>query len=198
MKIAKKAFTVLEVLISITIFLVITGLILANYKKSENNNTFRLQSFDIEDSIRLVQNMSLTGQKINGEIPGNAYGISFDMASGTYKIFGDRGDDNCKGFFNDYRCSAPNEIDLRGQEYAINKNLYFSSFCGKTGDNKRLDIFFSSPRGNINTIVYDKGDESSRLNFGECRILLKSNRADGSWSIVISTSTNRIYSIFSN
>lgn len=186
----KKAFSVLEVLISIAIFLVITGMILANYKKSENNNIFRLQSFDIEDSIRLVQNMSITGQKINNQIPGYAYGISFDMVSGTYKIFGDKNDEY-KGHFN--------SDDLKGPEYVVNNKLYFASFCGLTNVN-RLDILFYSPKGTMKIFAYNynNGSIDNKSEFGQCNVSLKSLRADGIWKITASTSTNRIYSIYTN
>lgn len=183
----KKAFSVLEVLIAITIFLVITGMILANYKKSENSNIFRLQSFDIEDSIRLVQNMSITGQKINGQIPGNAYGISFDKTLGTYKIFGDSNDDY-KGYFNN--------SDLLGQEYVINNKLSFNSFCNN--DVKRLDILFYAPKGTIKIFTYTEDNGIGMSEYNECNISLKSLRADGTWNINVSTSTNRISSTYTN
>lgn len=183
----KKAFSVLEVLIAITIFLIITGMILANYKKSENNNIFRLQSFDIEDSIRLVQNMSITGQKINGQIPGNAYGISFDKQNGTYKIFGDKNDDY-RGYFN--------AGDLLGQEYVINSKLYFDFFCGQNVN--RLDILFYAPKGTIKIFTYTDNNGNGQSEYNECDISLKSLRADGTWNINVSTSTNRVSSIYTN
>ena len=62
------SFTLIEILISMAIFIVLLLFVLVNYNHGENSNSFRLQAFDLEDLIYSVQNMALTGQKIDNEI----------------------------------------------------------------------------------------------------------------------------------
>lgn len=199
---SKKAFTIVEVLVSIFIFIIITSFVIANYKKGENSNAFRLSAFDVEDAIKATQNMAFTGKKINNMIPSNAYGINFYSVNNSYTFFGDR-NDGCIDLFNrndtSFICNNGDVPDIISEVNFLPKDIYIYSLCGYPSGNNidNLNIFFYAPKANMKIIThtYSLGNAQEPEN---CGIVLKSKKAPGTWSIRFSTTTNQIYSEFNN
>ena len=73
----KKAFTIIEVVVAIGIFVILLSVVILDYGYTRRINEFRLTAYDIEDSIGFTKNLSLTGQKIQNTVPINGYGIIF-------------------------------------------------------------------------------------------------------------------------
>ncbi len=180
----KKAFTIMEVLVSIFIFVTILGVVIVNYGYSKKVDELMLVTFDLEDSIKFVQSMALTGQKIEGQIPRNGYGIILDKVNNLYRIYGDNSD---LGFQNsDLLYSTTNFLDF-------NKNIKISSIkCTLQNSQEQelpsLDISFSSPRGFM-SIAADE-------DISECAISISNTTMAGYWKIFISPNSSRVWSEF--
>ena len=174
-----KAFTLIEVLISIAIFMIIFTLSIVNYRQGSNANIFRLQSFDIEDAIRSIQNMALTGQKINNQIPDN-YGLNFTLDSGDYIIFGDENDS--------YTYDAGDSIYASG---TLHENIEFNEAqitCQSEGDPNIYDIVFIPPQPEM--IV------NADLANGLCNLAIISDNVSGRWDIWFDTASQRVWTDF--
>lgn len=171
------SFTLIEILISMAIFIVLLLFVLVNYNHGENSNSFRLQAFDLEDLIYSVQNMALTGQKIDNEIPDN-YGINFTLDNNTYTIFGDLND-------NEIYDSGTDSIYSSGSLY---NNIEFSEneiTCESEEDPDSYDIVFIPPQPEM--IINNNEDNN------ECNLSIISNNVDGRWDIFFDAITQRVW-----
>lgn len=184
----KLAFTLIEILVSMSIFLIIFFVTLANFKYSQKSNDFKLQSFDIEDSIRATQNMSLTGKQINGILPGNGYGINFNISNNSYTVYGDRSDNTSVGVF-DIQDSVDSSSVIKSIIH-IEDILCYSTEAGDyvslSSLGEKLDILFYPPRASV--IVNNNTDYTS------CYIKLVANNISDYWKINIDVPTSRIWS----
>ncbi len=203
-----RGFTLPEVMISIAIFLIISSIIIANYRFSENSNTFRMSAYEVEDSIDMTYNIALTGKRINDIIPDSGYGINFNKETDYYTIFGNMtaktGEEDCEKVFN----SAPgitcsnSQIDQVSFSSGLPNGISIDSFAcnGVNVANNNLNIIFYPPRASMRIFVY-KDASSEYTDFTECTnstIYLKSTKNSGTWEINISTSTGRYLSSFSD
>ncbi|MDO8603902.1 MAG: prepilin-type N-terminal cleavage/methylation domain-containing protein [bacterium] len=77
---ALQGFTLVELLVSIGIFTIMTGVVLANYRTYNTNANFANSSEDIVLALRQAQvyGVSVKGESSSFNIP---YGVSFDISS---------------------------------------------------------------------------------------------------------------------
>lgn len=175
----KYGFSLIEILVSMTIFMVILTLVMFNYRRGEDSNTFTLQAFDIEDSIRSVQNMALTGKEIDNYMP-NAYGIFFGGINGDIIIYGDDGDN----IFNEANDSVYSKSFLHD-------NISFGEhtlFCEGVKYSIDLNIVFIPPKPTM--IINNDSTCSSSV------IFLSSSSVDGVWSTYFDTVSGRAWTEF--
>ena len=83
-------FTLIDLMISIGIFGVITTMVMVNYRAGTRNDTVR-QSASISASIlKRAQTMTLTGALTAGAFPQGGYGVRFDeVDNNTMILFAD-------------------------------------------------------------------------------------------------------------
>lgn len=177
----KNGFTLIELIVSISIFVVILSMVMVNYRQGENFNTFRLQSFNLEDAIKSVQNMALTGREISGIIP-RAYGIFFNKNENNFIIYGDV---NGNYIFDE-------SIDLIYSEEFLDKNINFvryTSSCNELSMANNLDIAFIPPQPMA--IINNDSTCSSSV------IFINSNNVSGEWAIYFDVVTGRVWAEFS-
>ncbi|HNV97548.1 MAG TPA: prepilin-type N-terminal cleavage/methylation domain-containing protein [bacterium] len=202
---AKKAFTLIEILVAVFIFLVILGIVMVDYGKAQKISEFRLIALDIEDSLRFTQTLSLTGQKINEKIPDNGYGIVFGI-NNDFIIYGDNivytDGDSSFGFMQE----TGDESDLIYSQNNLGSHVVFDRpafICNIKDDSEAgyfekefelLDINFSMPKGLLSFIVDGKKNEDIL----SCTIFLSSTKARGKWLINVIPGSGKIWSKFLN
>ncbi len=175
-----KAFTLIELLVSMSIFILVLSVSLVNYRQGKNNDLFRLQAFDIEDSIRSTQNMALTGKEIEHTIP-VAYGIFLDAIHKDIIIYGDQ---DANHVFDD-------SIDLIYSHNVLHDNIDFklhTLFCNSTLIAPSLDIDFIPPQPKV--MINNLPTCTSTM------ISITSERANGSWNIHFDSITGRTWTEF--
>ncbi len=194
----RKAFTLMEVLVSIFIFLVILGIVMVDYGHSKKVEELRLITYDVEDSIRFVQSMALTGQEINNQIPTNGYGILINKLDNSYLIYGDNGTLGFNAGDLQYsKMDLPTNIMIQDLTCADEDNMYEEG----TGS---FDITFSAPRSSMEIYgfyaepqmgyeIYYKGS-----NKAFCLINIKNPDISGSWDIKMIPLSSRIWTEFNN
>lgn len=84
--------TIIELLVSVAIFAIITGVVLIGFVGSGKHNQLRLAADALANDLRRLQSSAIGGEEINGAVPAG-FGISFDFTGATtnrqYSLFGD-------------------------------------------------------------------------------------------------------------
>lgn len=103
-------FTLAELLVSIFIFAIITGMAIANFRGGRRSDNLKVEANALVSNIRRAQSMALAGE-LYGELPNRAvppggYGLYFDLCVSSpcsYKIFADFPDPNDNGKLGSYQ-----------------------------------------------------------------------------------------------
>lgn len=84
----KKGFTIIELLVVIAIIGIISGVMVINFNKGEQNNKLQRSAQQIVQSIRKAQNLALSSVEFGGQIY-DYYGVHFDKQamSSSYYVF---------------------------------------------------------------------------------------------------------------
>lgn len=86
---AKPAFTILEMMVSLSIITIITSLFIANYRTGNKRSDLTMTAQVLVSDLHLAQNNTLGLVKYNGSVPSGGWGISFDTSKNNYTIFAD-------------------------------------------------------------------------------------------------------------
>lgn len=90
MESARPGFTIIELLIVVSIIAVITASVLPNFNNYLNNQNLRQAVEMIKDDFRTVQNRALNGEESTTEIGGvrvGYWGVQYSQNSQTYQYF---------------------------------------------------------------------------------------------------------------
>lgn len=86
----KKGFTIIELLVSIGIFIVVTTMVVANFRAGSRSDELKISAETLVSNLRRAQNMALAGQLTDGVTPPGGYGVYFKLADvNRYIIFAD-------------------------------------------------------------------------------------------------------------
>ncbi|MFA4833269.1 MAG: prepilin-type N-terminal cleavage/methylation domain-containing protein [Patescibacteria group bacterium] len=88
---SEAGFTLIELIVSISIIALISGVFLANYHSTNKQSELTMTAQKLVSDIRLAQSYSLGSKEYGGSVPSGGWGVHFDKASspGSYKIFAD-------------------------------------------------------------------------------------------------------------
>jgi len=87
-------FTLVEVLVSMFIIVLMSGIIFANYRQSGQQFALQRSASKLAQDIRRVQQMAMGAKEFGGSIPPGGYGIYFDISAPTqYILFADTNSD---------------------------------------------------------------------------------------------------------
>ncbi|MFZ5363974.1 MAG: pilus assembly FimT family protein [Patescibacteria group bacterium] len=90
----KKGFTIIELLVSLSIFIIVTAMVVTNFRGGNRSDELKIAAETIASSLRRVQNMALAGELVDGISPPGGYGIYFNLGNpGQYLIFADKDGD---------------------------------------------------------------------------------------------------------
>lgn len=89
----KRGFTIIELLVSIGIFIVITTMVVANFRAGSRSDELKVAADALGADLGRAQNMALAGQEVNGVTPTGGYGVYFTTNEPSrYIIFVDSND----------------------------------------------------------------------------------------------------------
>ena len=116
----RNGFSLVELMVTIGIFITVTSLVFANYPKFRSQLTLKKTSQEIALAVREAQVYGLSVREYDGVFPG--YGIHFNINKpGSVLIFAD---------LNDSKGYDPNDGIVK--EYAIQTKDAISDLCGET------------------------------------------------------------------
>lgn len=84
----KSGFTMVELIVTIGIFMVLTSVVLSNYRNYDTNALFANASEDVVLALRQAQVYGVGVKRTSGSDFGKAYGVYFDIGN-QIKIFAD-------------------------------------------------------------------------------------------------------------
>ena len=152
----KKGFTLIEMMIVLGIFVLITTLLLSNQKKFGTNIEVTNLAYDVALSIRQTQTYGLA-VKNSGLASADftsAYGIHFDSSTPSqYIIFFDRLDPN-SGTRN-YVMDSGEESEI----YTLRNGFTISDLCAGTCGLQKMDVVFVRPNPEAH-ITYTNGGQT--------------------------------------
>ena len=192
----KKGFTLVELLITIVIFVMLTGVVLFNQNKFDSTILLKNLAYDIALTIRQAQTygVNVKESQISGEF--TSYGVYVNMSENKKIIFFSDLSKSKDGRFSDEDTTcSPNDIDSEClQKYTLKRGNYISKLCVLSTDNtscsevNKLTIDFMRP--NPDAYIYADDDFVNRKKYAE--IELSSGDGSSKSSIVV-TSVGQIY-----
>jgi len=82
-------FTLLELMVGIAILVIITSMVLANFKVGNRQADLNMAAHRVASSLREVQSYAMGLKEFDGISPDNGWGIAFEEGTSYYRIFGD-------------------------------------------------------------------------------------------------------------
>jgi len=155
-RLRKRGFTLIEVLIVVAITVLLSGLVFANYKDSQKRYSLAQAIQKLASEIRRVQNMAISGKEIAGVCEGDVgqpcYGYGVKVEEGeddSYKIYADWNDDHV----------------FKGSDDKVAETIYLPSVIRiqSVSPDDELNIFFKPP----DPITYINGDSGASALPGE-------------------------------
>ena len=127
-------FTLVELLVSITIIAIIASLSIANYKKGGTATDLKMVTQDIVSEVRKVQGYALGSKEFNGLSPAGGWGISFSEGSSELVIFADDGD----------RQYSNSEIFLK-RKFSISEKVIVSDIILNSNNRSHFYLVYEPP-----------------------------------------------------
>ncbi|OIO47762.1 MAG: hypothetical protein AUJ28_00465 [Parcubacteria group bacterium CG1_02_37_51] len=89
-----RGFTIMELIVSIGVFMSLFLMVTVNFRTAESSNDLRLETQKIASDIRKLQTLALTGSTYNyngtsTEMGIGGFGVKFSNGSTTYAIYSD-------------------------------------------------------------------------------------------------------------
>ena len=156
---SKKGFTLVELLVTIVIFVILTGVTLFNQKGFDNTVLLKNLAYDIALTIRQAQTygVNVKESQVSGKF--SSYGVYFNTTTNnkSFVLFADNGKNNSTGYYilvPDGKFSGsmdcPSNDNECLQKYLLKQNAYISNLCvGTSIDNcanvSELTIYYKRP-----------------------------------------------------
>jgi prepilin-type N-terminal cleavage/methylation domain-containing protein len=86
----KKGFTIIELLVSLGIFVVVTAMVVTNFRGGSQSDELKIAADTLVSNLRKAQNMALAGEQVGGITPPGGYGVYFTLGTPLqYIVFAD-------------------------------------------------------------------------------------------------------------
>jgi prepilin-type N-terminal cleavage/methylation domain-containing protein len=151
---SKKGFTLVELLITIVIFVILTGVVLFNQNSFDNTILLKNLAYDIALTVRQAQvyGVNVKESQLSGSF--SSYGVYFNKMSSNkaFVLFADTLPNTPDGKFTsgDMSCLT-NDVECV-QRYSLKRNSYISGLCTGSNDNDcnshpvdNLTLYFKRP-----------------------------------------------------
>lgn len=85
----KRAFTLIEMVVSLGIIISVTAMFIANYQSANKRSDLVMTAQELVADLHSAQSNTLGLAKYNNAVPPGGWGINFDKQTNTYTIFAD-------------------------------------------------------------------------------------------------------------
>lgn len=153
----KKAFTLIELIVSMSIIAILSTLFLVNYRPSNQRTDLTMAAQVMASDIRFAQSNTLGLIGYNGAMPDGGWGVSFSASEGEndrYIIFADMNDNRLYD-------EGEAEVNFGGKIVTLPKNISIDDFILENSSSTNLDITFLPP--DPITRIYDGANEKIKV-----------------------------------
>jgi len=94
-----KAFTIIELLVTISVIMILTGIVLVSYQTGQKQLTLQRATSKLAQDIRRVQGMAMSAKECQpcGGVPAGGYGIYLHQGDDFYILYADGGNEQRDG-----------------------------------------------------------------------------------------------------
>ncbi len=165
------AFTLLEMIVSISIIAIVASLFIANYRTGNKRADITMAAQGIVADFHLAQNKTLGLVKYSGAVPLGGWGLSFNTAQNSYTLFADSQGPETGG----YGYMTYDSSHIEGQVVYGARTTTFpagirieslkmgENFATLTDAGSRVDVTFLPPDPKTNIYRVDLSATSSLL-----------------------------------
>ncbi len=140
----EKGFTLVELMVSITIFVVISGVVVANLRGGMLRDELTLGATNLTEAIREAHNRTVSGELVGGELPLGGFGIYLNQnAPAEYIIFADLNGD----------LAFTIDEEVRRSKFILSSNVSLQSLTPSSGNALTITFRPSKPTGYINGAI---------------------------------------------
>jgi len=206
-----KGFTLVELLVTIVIFVVITGVVLVNSNKFDSAVLLRNFAYDVALTIKQAQSYGVNVRESNSGLFNTAYGIYFDTGTGgdrtKFVLFNDTGDEAAySGFtsgpadqvYNGSLVSCPTNDPECVQKFSMTRGTYVKKLCAgadiascDTVD--QLSILFRRPSLEAKIYINNQSEVVVPTPNNKAYAKITLGATDGTEIEVVVTSIGQIY-----
>ena len=159
----KKAFTMVELIVSISIIALLTTLFVANYHNNNGRTSLIMTAQNMVANLHLAQNNALGLVKYNGLVPAGGWGISFNKASSTYVLFADRNGPGISGYLK-YNPDTEGNVSYGARKITLPPGIVISKLSTKQASSTdRVNVTFLPPDPQTNIYDLDSASTSTSL-----------------------------------
>lgn len=169
----KSGFTLIELIVSVSIMAMVTGIFLANYSSANRRTDLTMTSQKMVADVRMAQNYALGlvryGASGSTSVPAGGWGIHIDLANYGNTKFVLFADDNNNQVFD----SNEDRVDYGAQVSTLPTNVIISSIMMGSIASTKADITFLPPDP-ITTISDSAGNKTNK----QVDIILKDTKTN--------------------
>lgn len=137
-----KGFTLVEIIVSVSIIGLISGLFLTNYHGTKNSSELIMAARKLSSDIRVAQNYTLGLKKFKGDLPYGGWGLNFNSTNNDrYILFADMNEDPALG----YTYEAVEQY----QEIKLPRNIIISAIEVDGVPKSFLNLVFEPPYSKV-------------------------------------------------
>jgi prepilin-type N-terminal cleavage/methylation domain-containing protein len=153
----QQGFTLVELLVTISIFVILTGIVLFNQTKFNSSILLTNLAYDTALTIRQAQSYGINVKEFNSDGNGEflPYGVHFEKDEKSFILFSDidNADNDTDGFF-EGNISSCDKADGCVTRYSIKRGNYIKDICAEavaegtfdcSNSKDELDIVFVRP-----------------------------------------------------
>lgn len=141
---SQRGFTLVELLVTIAIISLLLGMVVVNFRISEQSSAVNLGTEHLAGALREIQNYSLAQKRIvvdasvpDGVIPPGGYGLEISVKQNSYLLYADL--DNVPGF--------KKGIDYLIRTENLPTDAVLENIFSDDAKPTRADIVFTAPNG---------------------------------------------------
>jgi len=114
----RRGFTLVELLVSMTVFMIIASVMVANFRKGADRDDLQQGALLITSLLQQAQTYALAGYALAGTVPAGGYGLYLDINNPTKVVFfadsdGDSNYDNPGELVASWQYSMPPKVVIQ-------------------------------------------------------------------------------------
>ena len=192
-----RGFTLVELLVAISIFALITTLVIIDFRTGRFNDELRIDAEKLATDVRKVQTLALTGfvpAAGGGNTPEGGYGIRLTEDTGTYILFADYayGVDDITNMRFQSEVADDQDVELTGSPVAFTSNVSVDASTTNCifPDEDVVDIVFTAPSASV--YVCGEDATSSSMYPVSIELVLTHDRTGNIRTVVVNGVTGRV------